>query len=107
MRTRSTALASSVALVSLLALSCATSGVNSGDFNLISLDEEWQLGAQLERDMSKQVKLVRNGRAADYLNRVGARRSSARPSCAIANGPSTWWTIPRSTRSTSPAATST
>jgi predicted Zn-dependent protease len=71
MRTRSTALASSVALVSLLALSCATSGVNSGDFNLISIDEEWQLGSQLERDLSKQVKLVRNGGAADYLNRVG------------------------------------
>jgi predicted Zn-dependent protease len=71
MRIRSTALASSVALVSLLALSCATSGVNSGDFNLISIDEEWQLGSQLERDLSKQVKLLRNGSAADYLNRVG------------------------------------
>jgi predicted Zn-dependent protease len=71
MRRKSTTFAGSLALVSLLALSCATSGVNSGDFNLISLDEEWQLGAQLERDMSKQVKLVRSGRAADYLNRVG------------------------------------
>jgi predicted Zn-dependent protease len=71
MKMKATTLAGSVTLVSLLALSCATSGVNSGDFNLISLDEEWQLGAQLEQDMSKQVKLVRSGRAADYLDRVG------------------------------------
>jgi predicted Zn-dependent protease len=71
MRTEALTLAGSVALVSVLALSCATSGVNSGDFNLISLDEEWQLGAQLEQDLSKQVKLVRSGRGADYLDRVG------------------------------------
>ena len=71
MRIRSTALASSVALVSLLALSCATSGVNSGDFNLISLDEEWQLGAQLERDLSKQVKLVGTAGRSTISNRVG------------------------------------
>jgi predicted Zn-dependent protease len=60
-----------VALTSLLAIGCATSGVNSGDFNLISIDEEWQLGAQLENDVNRQLKLVRNGRAADYLERVG------------------------------------
>jgi predicted Zn-dependent protease len=71
MQLKSKAFPGSIALVSLLALSCATSGVNSGDFNLISLDEEWQLGAQLERDLSKELKMVRTGRAADYLNRVG------------------------------------
>ena len=71
MSRRSIAYAASAVLTSLLAVGCATSGVNSGDFNLISIDEEWQLGAQLENDVNKQVKLVRNGRAADYLNRVG------------------------------------
>lgn len=60
-----------VSLSTLSTLSCATSGVNSGDFNLISLDEEWQIGDQLERDLGKQLKLVKNGSAASYLNRVG------------------------------------
>src|SRR5687768_4335069 len=60
-----------VVIVSLYTLGCATSGVNSGDFNLVSLDDEWQLGAQLERDLGKKLKLIRSGNAASYLNRVG------------------------------------
>jgi beta-barrel assembly-enhancing protease len=64
-------IAATLAIVSLSMLSCATSGVNSGDFNLISLDDEWQLGAQLERDLSKELKLVRNGKAAADLERIG------------------------------------
>lgn len=58
-------------LSAVLASSCATSGVNRGDFNLVTLEEEWQLGAQLERDLAKKLKLVRNGDAVSYLNRVG------------------------------------
>lgn len=60
-----------LAVAVLFALSCATTGVNRGDFNLISLEEEWQIGAQLERDLAKQLELVRNGNAVSYLNRVG------------------------------------
>jgi len=41
---RSTVLA--VALAALLALSCGSGG-GAGDFNLISIEEEWRLGQQL------------------------------------------------------------
>jgi len=66
------AAAVTAALAAVVALSCATSGVNRGDFNLISLEEEWRLGEQLERDLAKQLKLVKNGNAVSNLDRVGS-----------------------------------
>ena len=69
-RLRATLL-TTVVLFSTLAVGCATSGVNSGDFNLISLDDEWKLGDQMSQDVAKQMKLVKNSRAASYLDKVG------------------------------------
>jgi predicted Zn-dependent protease len=60
-----------VAIASIYALSCATTGVNSGDFNIVSLEDEWQLGKQLESDLSHKLHLVDNGRALSYLERTG------------------------------------
>jgi predicted Zn-dependent protease len=58
----------------LLALTgCATTGVNRGDVNLISLDQEWQLGQQLERDLQGQLTLVHDRAALNYINRMGQR----------------------------------
>lgn len=57
----------------LLAAGCATSGVNRGDVNLVSLEEEWQLGQQLERDIAAQLPLVRNQSALNYINQMGQR----------------------------------
>jgi hypothetical protein len=47
MNRRSTSLA--VVLVTLLAAGCGSAG-GGGDFNLISIEEEWQLGQQLAGD---------------------------------------------------------
>ena len=63
--------AGAAALAAMLALSCATSGVNRGDFNLVSLEEEWELGAQLSRDLDRKLKLVKGGSAVRYLEEVG------------------------------------
>lgn len=60
-------------LAGLTALACATSGVNKGDFNLVSLQEEWQLGSQLESDIARRMPLVRDPEALAYVNRVGQR----------------------------------
>lgn len=60
-----------LALVGLLAVACATSGVNKGDFNIISLEEEWQLGRQLEVDIARQLRLINDRAALDYLNGIG------------------------------------
>lgn len=52
---------------------CATSGVNKGDLNLMSYQEEWQLGDRLSKDLAGKLDLVQNRAALDYVNRVGQR----------------------------------
>jgi predicted Zn-dependent protease len=50
---------------------CATSGVNKGDVNLLSYQEEWQLGERLSKDLAGKLDLVQNRAALNYVNRVG------------------------------------
>ncbi len=50
---------------------CATTGVNRGDVNLISMEEEWQLGRQLEQDLNRELRLVNDGTANAYIERIG------------------------------------
>lgn len=50
---------------------CATSGVNEGDFNVISIEEEWQLGQRLSEDIAKQLTLVEDRAVVAYVNQVG------------------------------------
>ena len=52
---------------------CATSGVNQGDVNLVSLEEEWALGRKLEADIARQVRLVDDSSIVGYVNSVGQR----------------------------------
>lgn len=50
---------------------CAGTGVNAGDFNLISLDEEWELGRQIEADVNQQVRLVDDATLQRYVDQLG------------------------------------
>ena len=60
-------------LAVLVAIACASSGVNQGDFNLISYQEEWALGQQLEGDIARQMPLVNDRTSLAYVNRIGQR----------------------------------
>lgn len=62
-----------LALVGLLTASCASSGVNQGDVNLISLEEEWELGRKLEGDLARQLDLSRDAAVNGYVQRLGQR----------------------------------
>lgn len=55
------------------ASSCATSGVNRGDINLVSLEEEWQLGQQLEAEIAQQLPIVNDATTEAFINRIGQR----------------------------------
>lgn len=57
----------------LVLVGCATSGVNRGDLNLVSLEEEWELGAQLEQDIARELTLVNDQAAVSYINEMGRR----------------------------------
>lgn len=62
-----------LALAALLLVGCASTGVNKGDFNLVSYEEEWQIGSQLERDISQQMQVLNDASATAYVSRVGQR----------------------------------
>lgn len=66
-------LAAVLALGAAVAAGCASTGVNQGDFNLLSIEEEWQLGQRLERDLAEKLRLVNDRSAVAYVNRVGQR----------------------------------
>ena len=62
-----------VLLLAVLVAGCSTSGVNRGDVNVISMEEEWQLGDQLERDLARQLDIVRDPSVNAYINQIGQR----------------------------------
>ena len=62
-----------VGLSLLVFAACASSGVNQGQLNLISLQEEWQLGQQLEADIARKLPLVEDRAALAYVDSIGQR----------------------------------
>jgi predicted Zn-dependent protease len=73
---RSSSLA--VVLVAFLALSCGSAG-GGGDFNLISIEEEWQLGQQLSQDVARQIRLSNDAQVNAYVRNMGQRIVSSTP----------------------------
>lgn len=67
---RSTAFA--VALATLLTFGCASGG-GGGDFNLISIQEEWQLGQQLSQDVERQLRLSSDSTLNSYIRNMGQK----------------------------------
>ncbi|HEX2120017.1 MAG TPA: M48 family metallopeptidase [Thermoanaerobaculia bacterium] len=56
--------------MTLLALGCGSSG---GGFNLISIEEEWQLGQQLSQDVARQVRFNHDPVVNGYIQNMGQR----------------------------------
>jgi predicted Zn-dependent protease len=59
--------------VLLLAVGCATVGINRGDVNLVGLNDEWQLGRQLETQLAGKLRLVNDPATVSYVNEIGQR----------------------------------
>lgn len=66
----------SASLALLLILSGCSSG---GGFNLVSLEEEWQLGNQLAADIARQMPVINDSAANAYINRLGQQIVSQTP----------------------------
>ena len=65
---------STVALVvaTLLTVNCGSAG-GGGDFNLISLEDEWRLGEQLSREIAGKVRLNNDPAVNAYVRNMGQR----------------------------------
>ena len=59
-------------LVTTLALGCGSGG-NAGNFNLLSIEEEWQLGQQLSQDVARQVRFNNDSAVNAYVQQMGQR----------------------------------
>jgi beta-barrel assembly-enhancing protease len=59
-------------LASLTAGGFTLNGCASG-FNLVSVDEEWEMGQQLERDVAQQVDVLNDATLTSYVNQIGQR----------------------------------
>ncbi|MEA2462576.1 MAG: hypothetical protein QOJ98_323, partial [Acidobacteriota bacterium] len=59
-----------VALVTFMTVGCGGSG---GGFNLISIEEEWQMGAQLSQEVAKQVRFNNDSAVNSYVRNMGMR----------------------------------
>jgi predicted Zn-dependent protease len=71
---------SSVAVLLLsvvFATGCGSGGASN--FNLISIEEEWQLGAQLSQEVASQVRLNQDPAVNAYIRQMGQRIVAASP----------------------------
>jgi beta-barrel assembly-enhancing protease len=64
--------AAMVVFVLVVAGCATTAGARSG-FNLVSLDQEWQMRDQLRSQVAQEMRLVRDSDSIAYLNLVGRR----------------------------------
>ncbi len=62
-----------VAPLLLVAASCATSGINAGQINFISTEEEIRLGKSLAAEIEKEQPVLRNRALTKYIGEVGKR----------------------------------
>ena len=56
-----------LALATLMVVTLSSCGGSGGNFNLISLEEEWQLGQQLSQDIARQMRVSQD----PYLTELG------------------------------------
>ena len=94
-------------LVCVLAAGCATNPVTGRrQLALVSEAQEIQMGQQAAQEVAQQLGLVENQALQQYVQRggraAGARVRAAQPALELC----AWWTIPRPTRSRSPAGSS-
>ncbi len=61
-------------MLALLIGGCASGG---GGFNLMSVEEEWKLGQQLEADIARQMPVVKDSAANAYINKLGQQLVAA------------------------------
>jgi predicted Zn-dependent protease len=72
-----TSTAIAVVLATCLAAGCGSG--SGGDFNLISIDEEWQLGKQVSQEVASQVRFNNDPDVNAYVRNIGQKIVASSP----------------------------
>src|SRR6185295_16217093 len=78
-RARALAIPSAVVAVLIFLASCASTVVSEGGINLISADQEWSTREEMHAQVQREMRLVNDRSALDYLNTVGRRIAAQTP----------------------------
>ena len=78
-RARALAIPPAVVAVLIFLASCASTGVSEGGLNLISADQEWSTREEMHAQVQREMRLVNDRSALDYLNTVGRRIAAQTP----------------------------
>ena len=62
-----------ILLLAVLLAGCATTGINKGQFNLITSDEEVQMGQEFSLEIEKEYPVYKNAEVTAYVQSVGDR----------------------------------
>ena len=62
-----------IALSPLVLGGCATTGINRGQLNIITADEEVKMGGEMSVEVAKQYEIYKNAAATAYVQKVGDR----------------------------------
>jgi len=62
-----------IALVSLILSGCATTGINKGQMNLVSSDDEVKMGQEMSVEVAKEYAIYDNAAVTAYVQDVGDR----------------------------------
>lgn len=60
-------------ILPLFLISCATTGPNKWDFNLISVSQEAEIGHEFQQEVEKQYPILNNSKAGAHVDKVGSR----------------------------------
>ncbi|HKR62294.1 MAG TPA: M48 family metallopeptidase [Thermoanaerobaculia bacterium] len=77
MNKRKSSAALAVVLATCLAAGCGSGG--AGNFNLISIEDEWQLGQQLSQEVAQQVRFNNDPAVNAYVREIGQKIVAASP----------------------------
>lgn len=75
----SLALPAAVLAVSFFAMTTCTPNAVAGSFNLISVNQEWQMREQLHQQVQQEMRLVNDRSALAYLNQIGRQIAAQTP----------------------------
>lgn len=71
--------AAAAAVMAFALPACATVGIREGGFNIISVEQEWRMRDDIQREVAREKRLVDDPQALAFLNQLGRQLAAQTP----------------------------